>query len=366
MSELKVDTVVDAAGTGKPNFSNGVTMNGAALSTLNLGEYTASSSEPSSPQNGSVWWDTTNEKIFIYIAGEWKETIGIAAFSWGGSRGLIAGGTYPVQNNIDYIAIQTTGNGTDFGDLTEPKEEAGAFSNGSRGFFASGYDGSIASVKIDYLTIGTLGNASDFGDCINARQYGCSSCCDGSRGIMAGLREDNPIEYITCDTLGNGTVFGDMSTNGRGSGSGNDATRGVFGGRDNNGTKTTTIDYITIQTTGNATDFGDCTARSNGCGVSDTTRVCFVAGRAPSGYTNSIEYVTTQTTGNATDFGDTSTTSGYQSGGMSDNTRGVYTMSNGGNNSNVIEYITIQTAGNGTDFGDCTTSYISKASTAGT
>ena len=63
MTELKVDTIVDAAGTGKPNFSTGVTMNGAALSTLNLGEYTASSSEPSSPQNGSVWWDTTNEVI---------------------------------------------------------------------------------------------------------------------------------------------------------------------------------------------------------------------------------------------------------------------------------------------------------------
>ena len=59
MSELKVDTVLNLAGTGKPNFQNGITVNGAATSTLNLNQYTASSSEPSNPDNGALWWDRT-------------------------------------------------------------------------------------------------------------------------------------------------------------------------------------------------------------------------------------------------------------------------------------------------------------------
>ena len=34
MTEFKVDTIVDLAGTGKPNFTTGVTMNGAAFLRL--------------------------------------------------------------------------------------------------------------------------------------------------------------------------------------------------------------------------------------------------------------------------------------------------------------------------------------------
>ena len=144
MGELKVDTVVDSAGTGKPNFENGITINGAATSTLNLNEYTASSSEPSSPSNGALWWDTANEKTFIYAEGEWKETIIIPPVApWYGDRAVMGGGRDANDNvnTIEYFDITSTGNATDFGDLSGAKTAMGAASNSTRGLFAGSSGG---------------------------------------------------------------------------------------------------------------------------------------------------------------------------------------------------------------------------------
>ena len=69
MTEIKVDNIVNLAGTGKPNFpvSPTVGASGDALSTLNTYSYTSSGTEPSSPKNGALWWDSTNEKVYVYI-----------------------------------------------------------------------------------------------------------------------------------------------------------------------------------------------------------------------------------------------------------------------------------------------------------
>jgi len=80
MTQIKVDNIADAAGTGAPDFSDGLTVAGSALSTLNTAEYYSSATEPASPKNGAIWWDTANEKVMVYIAGEFKEVeLGAAA-----------------------------------------------------------------------------------------------------------------------------------------------------------------------------------------------------------------------------------------------------------------------------------------------
>ena len=71
--QLKVDSVVNVAGTGKPNFPVSPTSGGAALSTLNTHSYTSSATEPSSPKNGAIWWDSANSKVYVYANGEFKE-----------------------------------------------------------------------------------------------------------------------------------------------------------------------------------------------------------------------------------------------------------------------------------------------------
>jgi sugar lactone lactonase YvrE len=73
MTQIKVDTIADAAGTGAADFADGITIAGGALSALNTAEYYSSASEPTSPKNGAIWWDTTNEKVMVYIADEFKK-----------------------------------------------------------------------------------------------------------------------------------------------------------------------------------------------------------------------------------------------------------------------------------------------------
>ena len=73
MTQLKVDTITDAAGTAAPDLEDGLTINGAALSTINTAEYYSSGTEPSSPKDGAIWWDTANEKVMIYVNDAWYE-----------------------------------------------------------------------------------------------------------------------------------------------------------------------------------------------------------------------------------------------------------------------------------------------------
>jgi hypothetical protein len=96
---------------------------------------------------------------------------------------LIGGGdANATLNNIDYITIATTGNATDFGDLTQTRSILGAASSQTRGLFAGGFNGESGNLvnTIDYVEIGTTGNATDFGDLTVAR--GGLAGCSGSHG----------------------------------------------------------------------------------------------------------------------------------------------------------------------------------------
>ena len=89
-------------------------------------------------------------------------------------RGLWAGGYYDDSYNrtraIDYVAIQTTGDAGDFGDLASgyDADQPAGCSDGSRGIFGGGYTGS-ATVTINYVTIASTADATDFGDLTQAR-----------------------------------------------------------------------------------------------------------------------------------------------------------------------------------------------------
>lgn len=353
MTEFKVDTVVDLAGTGKPNFSTGVTMNGAALSTLNLGEYTASSSEPSSPKNGSIWWDTTNSKIFVYIDGEFKETVIIPAKANLGERAFFA----TDNGYIDYFSITTIANAQDFGDLTSVRFQNGASSNGSRITWAGGYNYGTSSAEntIDYVEAATAANAQDFGDLALARRGGHHSVVgDGTYGFFTGGRNSsnttiNNIDYWTMATTGNASDFGDMVIASMDRAAACDKTYAVVaGGYDSSSSDD--IDYFTTATTGNASDFGNLSEGTQGKGVVfDATRAVYACGYTDAATSNGLEYVTMQTTGNATDFGDL-IVSAFPC-GASDGTTGVFTQ--GAMQKNIYK-ITIQTTGNATDTGyDC-------------
>ena len=154
----------------------------------------------------------------------WNKVIGAtaaAASNLFGPRGVFGGGLNSSAarvNTIDYITIATTGNATDFGDLTQALSLLAATSNGSRGVFGGGSisgavtDG-VGVNTIDYITIATTGNATDFGDLTEVRR-GPTATSNGPRGVFGGgftTARVNTIDYITIATTGNATDFGDLT-----------------------------------------------------------------------------------------------------------------------------------------------------------
>ena len=96
--------------------------------------------------------------------GNWQRTCASNAV-----RGFIAGGRLsPTEvNNIDYITIATLGDSKDFGDLSGIRSYGSAMSSSTRGVWAGGYTEPSPATKlniIEYVQIMTTGNATDFGD----------------------------------------------------------------------------------------------------------------------------------------------------------------------------------------------------------
>lgn len=344
MSEIKVSKLTNRAGTGAPDFSQGVKISGTA-STLLAPTRTESATEPTSPSNGDTWYDTDNDTYDVYMNDEWKRFIGAsaAAATWYGARGIVGGGWF--QNTIQYFGITTASNGADFGDLTMSRGQSCAVSNGSRCVWMGGYNGTASQNVIDYVTSSTTGNATDFGD-LTAASHGPAGNANGTYGLAVG-GTNNVIDSITIATTGNATDFGDTVTSEKRNAAGfNDTTRGVQAGGYNGTANSTDISYITMATAGNATDFGDTTiAHRNKGGASNSTRGVYGTGTSGNG----LEYVTIQTTGNATDFGDLITSAGIND-CCGDNNLAVF--HGFANNSWNLEVVTIDTTGNATDHGD--------------
>jgi hypothetical protein len=357
LSDVGILAVTSLAGDGSA-------LTGLSTSLSELSDYTISASDPATDSNpsatGHVWVNSTSGEVFVSTdvttdSNVWTNFGGgsgdVAPVVWYGGRGVWAGGYVSGRINvIQYIAIDTTGNATDFGDLLTVKSKSGAVSNGPRGVWAGGEAAATTTNVIEYITISTTGNSTDFGDLSTVRMSG-AACSDGSRGIFGAHWDgsDDTMDYITIATTGNATDFGNMlSSLNAVNACCNDATRGVWaaGGYPRHNI----MQYITIQTTGNATDFGDLTDINETLGGTDNgSRGVFAGGRNNSVDLNVIQYITIQTTGNSTDFGDLTGIRGWTTGVTSNGNRGVI---GGGYTSNVIDYITISTTGNATDFGD--------------
>ena len=106
------------------------------------------------------------------------------------TRALFAGGgnigsPFVTVNTIQFVTIATTGNATDFGDLTVTRYNGGGLSNGTRGYFAGGvtYPGATRQNIIDFVTISTTGNAVDSGDLAIASVNSVGTMSDSHGGV---------------------------------------------------------------------------------------------------------------------------------------------------------------------------------------
>ena len=231
-------------------------------------------------------------------------------------RIVFLGGNPSYVNVMEYITPASTGNVTDFGDLVVGSAYHGHQpSNGIRGLMQNGSrsaaNGGSYHVEIEYITMATTGNASDFGDLTEAKT-GTAGSSNGIRGLFwAGNHNAVPthtknIDYVTIASTGNAADFGDMvrivnSLAACGNADRNIAAGGFYGSTQD------TIEYVNPASTGNTTDFGNLlNAQYMNVGAETAVRGLIHGGYGAVSYENTIQYVTFATTGNATDFGNLS------------------------------------------------------------
>ena len=275
----------------------------------------------------------------------------------GRGRGIFACGYIaPARDNtIDFINIQSMGNATMFGDLTEAKSQSAPAASSTRGTFSGGIIGSTN--VIEFITIATTADAVNFGD-LSVNRVSPGGLSNQTRAVVAGgttPAATNVIEFFTIASTGDSTDFGDAANVVNGKTGAASPTRGIFAG--GYAPDRRQIEFITIASAGNATDFGECVEdRGMPAGGSNATRALFAGGESPAGHRASIDTLLIATTGNATDFGDLQRTITEANGGASNEIRICFA---GGNNpsqspQNVIDVVNIVTTGAGADFGDLT------------
>jgi len=267
----------------------------------------------------------------------------------GSGRGLFGGGDPSRTNSIEYIQIQSTGNGLDFGDLIEGRDKVGAGGNRTRGIWAGG---DPSSNTISYVTIATRGNAENFGD-LAYDGWGIGAAANTTRWLGIGGYNMNHISYVTISSTGDALDFGDLLVADRHYKASGSPTRCLMFNRDPG----QDIQFVTWASTGNATNFGEMTSGTQGHSgtCSDPTRVIRFGGRdSPGGNKiNMINYVTISSLGDEQDFGDLTVVS-YDGDAVSNSIRGVHHIGDSGSVTNAVDYVTIQTTGNAQDFGDLT------------
>ena len=281
------------------------------------------------------------------------------AFYVGGINNNPAGeGGSVLHKNLDYFQISTTGNASDYGDLTQTFLNGASASSATRGVVGGGTaDNSNAHNVIESYEMASLGNASDFGDLTAARNLPFNDIASSTtRGLFAGGQPDsNVIDYITIASAGDAADFGDLQSGKYLGANCCSNVRGIFGGGVDAPAQMNVIGYVTIASTGDAADFGDLTNSPSYVGAtSGKVRGLWMGGSTPS-KVDVIQYITIASTGDASDFGDLSDTRA----GVRGASNSIRAVCMGGYKTfrselTTMEYVTIASTGDVTDFGDLT------------
>ena len=349
MSELRINNITDTAGSSGPIISGVSTVTSTSHMVMPSGPTEMRGGRGRGVVAGGYnpYTDTIN-KFEIATQGNAIDFGNLNQALRGPSngvssstRGLFAGGLGPSGNTslsvITYVTISSDGGANDFGDLIKARFMINGHSNNTRGIFTGGYT-TVSPANhvnnIEFVTVASTGDATDFGD-ISATPprstFGSGS--SPTRGVFGGGYYGAPgtdvtdIQFITLATLGNSQTFGNLTAARRDVGGLSSSTRAIFAGGTNapgDPNSNNIIDFVTIASLGNATDFGDMAEGGRnrpGC-ASNSIRGCFAGGRISGSGVDSISFITIATTGNTTDFGDL-TYSLYELGGFSDSHGGI-------------------------------------------
>ena len=213
------------------------------------------------PQSTSTFGDLTANRSGTAAAA--NDTRGI----WYGA------GSQPQMSTMDYVTIDTTGNASNFGNIGYNAEFSSGLANATRALFAGGQGPgsppftSFARSAIKYVTIASTGDASDFGNLTRQKKY-LGGMASSTRGVWGGgFYNSGPggasshvvdeMDYVTISSGNTAGDFGNLTSDRAWNSGASNEDRGIlFGGFDNT-VWFNSIEYITIASLGNATDFGD-------------------------------------------------------------------------------------------------------------
>ena len=123
---------------------------------------------------GAIRFNTDSSQLEIYDGNQWT---GILATSseqqTGGTRGFFAAGASPSSSDrIDFVNIATTGNATDFGNMSAAGLAPGTCADRTRGLISGLYTPSwnLIPTQLNFITISSTGDSTDFGADLNSCQ----------------------------------------------------------------------------------------------------------------------------------------------------------------------------------------------------
>ena len=141
--------------------------------------------------------------------------------SSGHDRALMYGGYgniggWGTKDYINYINPAVPGNTQDFGNLSLARYRACGTGDETRGICGGGEatpsNSGTNHVRIDYVTMATTGNATNFGNLTGIYRQGCGEGTNNTRALFSGGWSDQTTtDYITIQTTGNATDFGDLA-----------------------------------------------------------------------------------------------------------------------------------------------------------
>ena len=316
---------------------------------------------------------TDIEKVMGIEAGDIEKVMGVelvTSVGYQGNRSVALGG-YVYDGNdysseIEYKALTSDSDTLDFGDtafgISQDKRSCGS---DSRAVFMGGHDSESGSPggtnNIEYITIASTGNGTEFGDLLDAGKILGGGSGNGVRGLFAGGRPSSNtdrIEYLTVATTGNTTDAGDL-TRAVGYFSPNaNVAPGRMVGMMSFDTDFTNKDfnYVAIMSTDDAADFGDSQVAGVECspiGLSESRNV-WAWGKDGSSFEVTMEYLNPSTLSDTTDFGDLQTCANSSAGKHTNGTRGEVWGAAQGDGVDV-QYITIASTGDATNAGEIRT-----------
>ncbi len=154
MSTFRVDTIKKHDQVSAVDLPNKLKIDGNKFEQ----GYTSSGTEPTNPDKGDIWWDSTNNNLYRYIAGEFKllsSSVAPAANVFrGATQGVFnSGGTsenltlaMPSGTQVGDVAIVVIG-GLNWGNTSDASIDNGSF--GSATNYQWGYN---SSVTTPYMT----------------------------------------------------------------------------------------------------------------------------------------------------------------------------------------------------------------------